>query len=131
MTPVTSNIEIPLFFMAMILPLAGIFTAWWLYSRRRDRAAALILSPIGVRMHQFWFAGWGFDDLYEAVFLKPFLWITNINRGDFIDLFYRGTAGVTAQLAGTIARTQSGLLRQYALGIVLGAVLSLGLVLIL
>jgi NADH-quinone oxidoreductase subunit L len=131
MNMLTYQAEFILFFAAMVFPPAGIYTAWQLYIRRRVETMASIPTPLGTWMHQFWFAGWGFDSLYDAVLVRPVLWAARINRDDFVDLFYTGMAELSSQLAEAVAVTQSGLLRRYALGIVLGAVLSLGLVLII
>jgi len=59
------------------------------------------------------------------------VWAARVNRGDFVDLFYRGVAWFSSRLSLSLARTQSGMVRQYALGVAMGAVIALGLVLVL
>lgn len=129
--PVNSTIEVLLLFGAMLAPLAGLFTAWWFFMRRPQIANALVANPFGALLHRFWFAGWGFDALYNFLLVRPFVVISHLNRNDFIEIFYRGIAGLSAYFSKLAARTQSGLLRRYALGIVLGAVIGIGLILIL
>ena len=41
---------------------------------------------MGIR--NFFFSGWGFDQLYDIVFVKPFLFITSINKADVFDQAY-------------------------------------------
>jgi NADH-quinone oxidoreductase subunit L len=45
-------------------------------------------------LHQWWFADWGFDWIYDKVFVQPFIWATQINKSDFVDAFYTGVARV-------------------------------------
>lgn len=130
-SPVNPNIEGLLLFGAMLSPLAGLLTAWWLFMRRPQTANALITNPFGALIHQFWFAGWGFDAFYNFFLVRPFIAVSRLNRDDFIDLFYKGIAGLSAYFSELVAGTQSGLIRRYALGIVLGAAIGLGLILIL
>ena len=32
-------------------------------------------NPAGEVLHAWWFADWGFDWLYDKVFVQPFLWV--------------------------------------------------------
>ena len=45
---------------------------------------------MGIR--NFFLKGWGFDHLYDTVFVKPFLFITRINKADVFDKLYNGIA---------------------------------------
>ena len=131
MVPVSFTVEIILFLDAMIIPLAGVFCAWWLFLYRPGLTAAFVSRPAAASIHGLWFIGWGFDVLYDALFVRPFVWAARINRGDFVDLFYDGAAWFSSSLAESLAGTQSGMIRRYALGIALGAVIALFLILIL
>jgi NADH-quinone oxidoreductase subunit L len=129
--PVNFTVEAPLLLSAMLVPLAGLFAAWWFFLHRPHMADALAGRPTGALLHRFWQAGWGFDGLYNFIFVRPFLQVSLLNRDDFVDLFYRRIAQVTSRLSAFAVGTQSGLIRRYALGIVLGAVIGIGLVLAL
>lgn len=129
--PVNSATEILLLFVAMLAPLAGLLTAWWFFIYRPQTANALAANPFGAIIHRFWFAGWGFDTLYNFFLVRPLVVISCLNRDDFIEIFYRGIAGISAYLSGFVTGTQTGLIRRYALGIVLGAVIGIGIILIL
>ena len=39
-------------------------------------------------LHRFWFSGWGFDTLYNIVFVRPFVFLAVVNKQDVIDKFY-------------------------------------------
>jgi len=129
--PVSFTVEALLLLSAMLVPLAGLFTAWWFFLHRRHMADALVGRPAGALLHRFWLAGWGFDALYNFILVRPFVLVSLLNRDDFVDLFYQGIARSTARLSVVLTGTQSGLIRRYALGIVLGAVIGIGLVLVL
>lgn len=131
MPPVYVTAEFLLLFVAMLAPLTGLFTAWWFFIRRPNMVNALVTNRFGALLHRFWFAGWGFDALYNFLLVRPFVVVSHLNRNDFVNLFYRGIARLSAYLSELTADTQSGLVRRYALGIVLGAVIGIGLILIL
>lgn len=46
-----------------------------------------------------------------------------------MDLFYGGLSWCSARLSGRLVQTQSGMLRHYAVGVLLGTVVALGLTL--
>ncbi len=129
--PVDFTVETLLLLGAMLAPLAGLFAAWWFFLHRPHMADALVGRPAGARLHRFWLDGWGFDALYNFILVRPFVQVALLNRDDFVDLFYQGIARLTARLSAVATGTQSGLIRRYALGIVLGAVIGVGLVLVL
>ena len=131
MMPVSLPVETIMFLVAALVPVAGAVIAWRLFLGRRDVADAFVKKPAVAFIHQLWFAGWGFDTLYDTVFVRPFVWVANINRNDFVDFFYNGAARLSSHLAESLAGTQSGMIRRYALGITLGSVIALGLILIL
>ena len=85
-------------------------------SRGRGRAA---------RCSRFWFAGWGFDALYDRLFVRPFVRAAEINRRDFADSIFAGVAEANVRLHRALSRTETGVLRWYAMGIVLGAIVTI------
>jgi NADH-quinone oxidoreductase subunit L len=76
-------------------------------------------------LHQLWFSGWGFDALYDAVFVQPFVYLATINKNDVIDKVYVGMVSLAGFFHRVLAYTQSGLMRWYVMGIVIGAILIL------
>lgn len=126
--PVSFTTEVILFLDAMIMPVLGIAAAWWLYLRRPGLPERWAGTAAGSALRRFWHSGWGFDGLYGAVFVRPFTSFARLNRDDAVDLIYGGLAWYSAGLSSLLTRTQSGRLRRYAIGIVAGVVIALGLV---
>jgi len=61
----------------------------------------------------FALAGWGFDRLYEVVFVKPFVWAARTNKDDVIDSAFDAVAWSSRQASQLLSRTQTGRLRYY------------------
>jgi NADH-quinone oxidoreductase subunit L len=111
--------------IAAFISLLGIFLAYLFIMRMRKFTHDLSNSQAGKEIHRFWYVGWGFDWLYEAVILKPYHWLAQVNAGDWIDRFFMIIAKVNVMLHSALSWTQSGKLRWYALGIGIGAILTL------
>lgn len=113
---------------AAVLCLTGIYVAYFFYMKRKDLRAELKSSMIV--LNRFWFSGWGFDSLYDAVFVRPFVFLANRNKNDFADRLYEGIVNITNFFHNIFAQTQNGVMRWYIMGIVIGAifVLSIGLI---
>ena len=78
-------------------------------------------------LRRFWFGGWGFDWLYERLFVQPFVWLARANKDDFIDSIYDGVAKVNEVLYGVLARTETGKVRWYMTGIAFGAIVAIAI----
>ena len=65
----------------------------------------------------------GFDWLYAKLFVQPFVYLARLNQSDVIDLFYTGIAQANQRLHGLLSRSQTGLVRWYAAGMTVGAIL--------
>jgi NADH-quinone oxidoreductase subunit L len=111
--------------------LIGLYFAYLFHLGKRSLSEALVRNPVGSRLHQWWFAGWGFDWIYEKVFVQPFIWAAQTNKSDFVDAFYTGVAQLTELFYRGLSRTQTGRLRWYAAGMAVGSVLFLAMVLFL
>lgn len=107
-------------FLAM---LAGFALAWMFYIRMPHLPGQLAANqPI---LYRFLLNKWYFDEIYDAVFVRPslaigrFLWKQGDGRS--IDGFLNGLAmGVMPRLNRLYARAQSGYLYHYAFAMVLG-----------
>jgi NADH-quinone oxidoreductase subunit L len=114
-----------------LVSLAGLFMAILFYLRHPKYPDMLSAKPILAGLNKFWFAGWGFDVLYDMIFVRPFLWIARINRNDIIDSGYAGITYLNRVAYGFLTNTQTGNLRWYAMGIAAGAVIFLGIVVVI
>jgi NADH-quinone oxidoreductase subunit L len=119
--------ELLLQIIASTTSIAGVFIAYVLFISRPQYAEALSKNPAGSELGRFWLSGWGFDRLYDILFVRPFIWLVQINRDDFIDLIYTGIAAINRILHAVLSATQTGNIRWYAMGIAAGAVVFLGI----
>jgi NADH-quinone oxidoreductase subunit L len=115
--------------LAAVLSLIGIYAAYFFYVKRTDLRAEI--KGATYDLNRFWFSGWGFDALYDILFVQPYVYLSSINKNDFLDKMYEGMVSGANFFHGVFARTQSGVMRWYIMGIVIGAVLILSLGLIL
>ncbi|MGC1241734.1 MAG: NADH-quinone oxidoreductase subunit L [Chryseosolibacter sp.] len=115
--------------LAAVLCLLGIYVAYFFYMKREDLRSEI--KGATYELNRFWFSGWGFDALYDIVFVQPYLYLCRINKKDVVDKMYDGMVSGANFFHGVFAKTQSGIMRWYIMGIVIGAVLILSLGLIL
>ena len=116
---------------AVVASLLGIALAWvWYHAPEREPGEVLEEGWIPARLRRFWFGGWGFDVLYDRLFVTPYTALARWGKDDVVDLLFRGVGAVMGQAHGILVRTQTGRVRWYARGVVAGAVLLLGWVLL-
>lgn len=108
--------------LSALLALTGIWLAYeWVVKRPRG-IADFVEMPAITWLRGYWRRGWDFDELYNVLLVRPFVYLSRINRKDGLDRFYTGLAAFMEGCHNVLARTQSGLLRWYILSVVLGAV---------
>jgi NADH-quinone oxidoreductase subunit L len=117
--------------IAALTTLIGIYLAYLFFLRRPRLAEGLTRSYVGAALHRFWYAGWGFDWLYDKLFVRPFIWIAHANKNDFIDLIYDAIAWSSQITYRALSRTETGQVRWYALGIAAGAAAIIAIVVFL
>ncbi len=112
------------------IAIAGILLSALLFLGKRRFVSAVANSGIGRVLAAWWFAAWGFDWIYDKLFVKPYLLISHILRKDPVDR----TIGLIPRMArgGHVAmsKTETGQLRWYTASIAVGAVLVLGAVVV-
>ncbi|WP_339409108.1 NADH-quinone oxidoreductase subunit L [Pseudomonas sp. EA_35y_Pfl2_R5] len=113
------------------IAIIGIVLAALLFLGKRSFATAVAQSAPGRFLSAWWFAAWGFDWLYDKLFVRPYLLLCRLLGHDPIDR----SIGLIPRLArggnALLARSETGQVRWYATSIAGGAVLVLGLLLIL
>jgi NADH-quinone oxidoreductase subunit L len=117
--------------IAAIVLLIGIYFAYLFHLQKRSLADAIVANPVGHTLHQWWFAGWGFDWIYDKAFVQPFIWAAEINKSDFVDAFYTGVARLTELFYRGLSETETGRVRWYAMGMAAGSALFIAMVLFL
>jgi NADH-quinone oxidoreductase subunit L len=88
--------------------------------------SAVAKNPLGNGLRRYWFAAWGFDALYDFVFVKPYLWFTRVNAKDGVDVAIGFIPTTLRAMHAALARSQTGQIRWYAMGVAAGAVIVLG-----
>ncbi|MDB5368196.1 MAG: nuoL [Rhodospirillales bacterium] len=106
--------------------IVGILLASWFYLKRTDlpKKVAAAFSGIYVLVFRKYY----FDELYDAVFVRPALWLGRVfwKRGDegLIDTYGPDAIASNSQrFAGFVSRFQTGYLYQYAFVMLIGVVL--------
>ncbi len=109
----------------VIIALLGLLMAWWFYIKSPDTPRKLAASLGGVYtlvLHKYFV-----DELYNAVFVAPLLWISTnvfwhvVDEGA-IDGTVHGIARGMRESGGQLREIQSGNARSYATWVVIGAV---------
>jgi NADH-quinone oxidoreductase subunit L len=110
--------------------IAGIALAALLFLGKRTLVTGLANSAAGRFVGNWWLNAFGFDALYNLLFVRPFLFVARSGRRDALD----GTIGLLPVAVRALNRLvvlpQTGRLRWYVASIALGAVLVLGFVVI-
>jgi NADH-quinone oxidoreductase subunit L len=94
----------------------GLGLAYLLYGPQRSRVPAQGFLP------KLWLAGWGFDWLYDRLFVRPFQWLTRKSKNDVVDVPVRGLGQLAVFGYRTLRLTQTGHVRWYAMGIAMGTI---------
>ncbi|MAY01669.1 MAG: NADH-quinone oxidoreductase subunit L [Gammaproteobacteria bacterium] len=107
----------------ILLPMLGAVAAWWVWIKGGLDTEKLAGSGIGAKLHRFWFTQWGMDWLYDRLFVFPYTGLAKLNRKDFIDSIYNGTASLTRYCHSLVIESQTGQLRWYAITMACGVLL--------
>jgi NADH-quinone oxidoreductase subunit L len=71
-------------------------------------------------INKFLEKGWGFDKLYDTLFVKPIVWLSLIDKNDFFDLWNIGLSRLTLLFNRLLSITQNGKVRWYLLSFTIG-----------
>ena len=109
--------HIPIVVLSVVLGLAGLVGAWWLFGGDGKRAKAFDSRAVGLR--RLLEGKYFIDELYERVIGKPLLWVSEnvfLKLGDraLIDGTLNGIGALAQRTAGVMGRLQTGHLHFYA-----------------
>jgi NADH-quinone oxidoreductase subunit L len=115
-------------YLPLIVTLIGIALSWFLFLKAPSIPKALANNPITRPIERFWHSAFGFDWLYDKLFVKTFLGIVYLNRKDGFDVAIMSVTSPLKYLNGLFAKTQNGQIRWYAASVACGAVVVIALV---
>jgi NADH-quinone oxidoreductase subunit L len=86
-----------------------------------------ICQGIGQKIYHFFYVGWGFDWLYDRLFVRPFISFFQWNKDDCIDTLFSSIAKVCVACHSAVCLLQTGRVRWYATTLAIGAVIVLSI----
>src|SRR5664280_2160582 len=99
-----------------LIALTGIYIAYLIYLKK-----PALSEPFGhSRINKFFEKGWGFDKLYDTLFVRPVLWLSVIDKNDFFDQWNIGLSRLALFLNKLLSYTQNGKVRWYLLSFAIG-----------
>ncbi|HDX8597771.1 TPA: NADH-quinone oxidoreductase subunit L, partial [Aeromonas dhakensis] len=113
-----------------VIAIAGIALAAFLFLGERRLASSIANSAPGKLLSTLWFNAWGFDWLYDQLWVKPYLLATRLLGKDPLDWMMNLPAWLAQSGHQLLAWTVSGKLRWYAASMGMGAALILALLLL-
>ncbi|TNH73255.1 MULTISPECIES: NADH-quinone oxidoreductase subunit L [Aeromonas] len=113
-----------------IIAITGIALAAFLFLGERRLATSIANSAPGRLLSTLWFNAWGFDWLYDQLWVKPYLLATRLVGQDPLDWMMGLPAWLALRGNQLLAWTVTGKLRWYAASMGIGAVLVLALLLL-
>ena len=114
--------------LPLVASLAGIAVSWLLFMQAPQVPAALATNPATAWLGALWKNAWGFDWIYDRLFVRPFVWLSRIARNDPVDGAMDLVPTTLGGLSVLATATQNGNLRWYAAVAGAGLCLLIGLV---
>ncbi|WNC69609.1 NADH-quinone oxidoreductase subunit L [Thalassotalea nanhaiensis] len=133
--PTTSGDPAWLHTVAIATPLIGIVIAYFVYFPKPGRAIAdpdesVDASNTSFNLYSFLQRGLGFDTLYNTLLVKPFLFISKLNKNDIIDQLVHGIRWNVQTWHEVFKASQNGQLRWYGAMLGVGVALLIAIVLV-
>ncbi|WP_213989794.1 NADH-quinone oxidoreductase subunit L [Sodalis sp. dw_96] len=114
-----------------VVVIAGILIAAWLYLGQRLLVKSIAASAPGRLLTLWWFNAWGFDWLYDKVFVQTYLGIARLLQRDPLNALMN-TPAVLARWGGRgLTLSENGQVRWYAASMSLGAVIVVALLILI
>lgn len=110
-----------------LISIGGILIAAWLFLGERRWVSRMAQTAGGKTLVQIWLHAWGFDWLYDKVFVQLYLWLTRLLGGDPFNRTLNIVASAVRQANRLVVFTETGQLRWYATSVGFGALFILAL----
>jgi NADH-quinone oxidoreductase subunit L len=99
--------------VTIAIVLAGIALAYGFWIPWRAGTSRFAASPEIRPITAFWLGGWGFDWVYERVFVRPVKWFARVARDDLVEPAVSGIAWLNVRAWRALSAGQTGRLRAY------------------
>lgn len=109
----------------------GILLAGFLFLGESKLVKAIAASSVGQLLTKLWFSAWGFDWLYNLIFVRPFLFLVKILRKDPVDKTFNLIPAGVVLAHRLLSASQTGSVRWYAATIAAGVVVILAALVLL
>ncbi|MEY0488100.1 NADH-quinone oxidoreductase subunit L [Proteus terrae] len=113
-----------------VVAIVGVAIAAWLYLKQRQCVSKVANTRTGRFFSTWWFHAWGFDALYEVLFVKPYKGATWLIQNDPVNQFFNLFGSLLKGTNKGLSFSENGLARWYAASLGLGAVLVIALLLL-
>ncbi|HTB94214.1 MAG TPA: NADH-quinone oxidoreductase subunit L [Candidatus Sulfotelmatobacter sp.] len=112
--------------VAVVAATAGLLVAWRMYSKKVERGTS-------EGLHKLLYNKYYVDEIYAATVVRPLMWLSTnvfwkVVDAGMIDGAVNGVADGAAAVGDKVRHTQSGNTRSYAVWVVVGALVVLGIV---
>jgi NADH-quinone oxidoreductase subunit L len=101
----------------------GFVFAYMLYGRKP------LTRPEEGFLERLWLSGWGFDALYNTLFVRPVAWMVRALKNDEVDAIFTELARLAQAANRFLSSTETGSLRWYASGLAIGSAVFLAIAL--
>jgi NADH-quinone oxidoreductase subunit L len=114
-----------------VVAIVGILLAAALYLGKRSLVTSIAQSAPGRFFSTWWFHAWGFDWLYDKIFVKPYLAIAKLLQRDPLNSMMNLPMYLSRWGNGGLTLSENGQTRWYVASMGLGAVVVLALLLVI
>ncbi len=94
----------------------------YIYIKRYEMMTAIARNNVWKKAHALLYAGFGFDWIYERVFVRPFEALARVGKNDVVDYFFAALAGICRGGNIVLSAVQTGKTRHYATAIAIGVI---------
>jgi len=107
--------------ISVAVAISGVGIAAWLFLPVQKPLQTVFEQRWAHGVRCVWKYAWGFDVLYDRVFVRPYLWLVHANRRDAIDVLVESIPALMRKGHDVLSVTENGLVRWYAASIAAGA----------
>jgi NADH-quinone oxidoreductase subunit L len=115
------SLEVVFELISAAIVLVGVYLAYVFYIKRRTIVESLEEN----RLYGFFYRGWDFDRLYDVVLVRPVVWLSEMDKNDFVNWFNVGVSKLALFGNQLLGLTQTGRLRWYLMSFAIGVVVIL------